>query len=189
MSIITDTLPDFVDVCGQKCAIHTDFRIWIKLTHMLSSKDVENISDFAEVILQVFKEPPLKFNDAVKAVIEFCNPPKKQHSGKGNSSGKRVYDYDYDAELIYAAFMQQYKIDLCSANLHWWQFRALFDGLTEQTHFIEVVQYRSADIASIKDKEQKKFYKKMKNLYRLPDNRTEKEKEDAIADVLSAAFM
>ena len=44
------------------------------------------------------------------------------------------------------------------------------------------------DISKIKDKEQKKFYADMKKLYRLPDNRTQKQKENALNNALSALF-
>ena len=74
--------------------------------------------------------------------------------------------------------MSQYNIDLQDIEyLHWWKFRALFDSLDENNRLSKIIQYRSMDLTKIKDKEQKKFYKNMKKLYKI-DTISEKEKAD-----------
>ena len=62
--------------------------------------------------------------------------------------------------------------------MHWYEFKSLFDGLTEDTKFIKIIQYRSVDLNDIKDKEMRKFYIKQKKIYKLPDMRSEEEKEN-----------
>lgn len=189
MNILTDYLPTELTICGEKCPIKSDFRTWIKFTQIISSSSKADISAFVSVIRLVFDKFPPRFEETITAMMEFYNPPKQQSNGRAESNRKRVYDFDYDAELIYAAFLQQYKIDLCTQNMHWWQFKALFNNLTEDTQFVKVMQYRAMDLSRIKDKEQRKFYGKMKRIYKLPDNRTEEEKEQEMLDVLSASFM
>ena len=49
--------------------------------------------------------------------------------------------------------------------------------------YLCVIKYRSIKLSDIKNKEQKRFYAKMKKLHRLPDNRSEEQKE---RDLLSA---
>ena len=81
--------------------------------------------------------------------------------------------------------MQQYKIDLNSIEyMHWWKFKALFEGLTENTQIVKIMGYRAMDLSKIKDKEEKKRYKKLQREYALPDDRTEEEKERDFADAL-----
>ena len=83
-----------------------------------------------------------------------------------------------DADYIYSAFMSQYNIDLQDIEyLHWWKFRALFDSLNENNRLSKIIQYRSMDLSKIKDKEQKKFYKNMKKLYKI-DTISEEEKAE-----------
>ena len=53
-----------------------------------------------------------------------------------------ILDYELDANLIYAAFLGQYGIDLCEVNLHWHKFLALLGGLNESTKLHEVMGYR-----------------------------------------------
>ena len=64
---------------------------------------------------------------------------------EGKSTTK-VFDFVQDAELIYAAFMQAYHIDLCDEKLHWWKFGALLNGMPSDTRFSEVVRIRAMEI-------------------------------------------
>lgn len=189
MNILTDTLPESLEICCKNCPVRSDFKTWIKVSRIMFGGDGD-IEKMLEVLRLVFYEIPPNLAEAMRAVIWFLSPPREEARGgkNGESVKKRVFDYDFDAELIYSAFLQQYNIDLCTADLHWWQFRALFDNLTEETQFIKIVQFRSVDLAAIKDKEQRKHYRKMKNLYKLPDNRTQEQKEKDFNESISALF-
>lgn len=98
----------------------------------------------------------------------------------GERKNRAVYSFEYDDKYIYSGFLSQYGIDLCTADLHWYKFKALFSAFGDDVTFVKIMQYRSMDLGKIKDKEQKKFYRKMKRLYALPDNRTDDEKEKDI---------
>ena len=54
--------------------------------------------------------------------------------------------------------------------------------------FVEIMGYRAMTIDSKMPKSQQTYYKRMKALYRLPDNRTEAQKQQAIADSLASMF-
>lgn len=58
---------------------------------------------------------------------------------------QKSMDFIQDGQLIYAAFMQAYGIDLNDqrGKLHWWKFTALLRGLPSNTRFMEVVQIRT----------------------------------------------
>lgn len=74
--------------------------------------------------------------------------------------------------------MDQYGINLQTIPyLHWWEFKALFTGLKEDNLIVKIMGYRAMDLSKIKDKDEKKYYKKLKRLYALPDMRTEEQKE------------
>lgn len=55
------------------------------------------------------------------------------------------FDYSKDSDLIYAAFMQAYGIDLIDSQgkLHWLKFKALMNGLPENTKLVHVIGIRS----------------------------------------------
>lgn len=85
-------------------------------------------------------------------------------------SATKYLDYDVDAPLIYAAFMQTYHIDLVSIDyLHWWKFQALLEGLPDECRISKIIGYRTIDTKGM-GKSQKAFYSKMKKKYSLKDH-------------------
>ena len=129
------------------------------------------------------------FKTAINNILWFYSGGKElanSNKKKNTRNNKQIYNYEFDAEYIYSAFMQEYKIDLQDIeSLHWWKFKALFNGLTEETQFVKIMGYRTIDISKIKDKKEKKRYKELQRLYALPDMRTEEEKEYDFAEAFS----
>lgn len=119
---------------------------------------------------------------AIEQMLWFYKCGKElANSNKKNTNHNRynqIYSYEFDDTYIYSAFLQQYHIDLQEVEyMHWWKFKALFDGLSEETEIVKIMGYRSINLSQIKDMERRNFYKKMKKLYALPDMRTQEEKE------------
>lgn len=187
MSILTETLPEQLVICGKECPIRTDFRVWLQFSEEISAP-IDSAEKAIKIFSLVFYKLPPNFFDAINAVLEFYAHGERGQNTGGKSSKENVFDFAFDGNRIYAAFMQQYGIDLTRAEMHWWKFKALFDNLSEDTQFMRVVQYRSMNLAQIKDKEQKKFYTKMKSIYKLPDKRSEAQKEIDFNDSMSDIF-
>lgn len=186
VSILTEKPPEYLIISEKKHPIRTDFKIWLKVSELMAKNTADAL---AEMFALIFYEMPDNLYKAVGEITEFYKHSEKKCSKKKkNIPSKRDFDYDYDSELIFAAFWQQYKIDLCESNMHWWKFKALFNCLSEDTQFIKVVQYRNMELSQIKDKDQKAFYRKMKALYRLPDNRSEEQKQADFEREFTAAF-
>ena len=191
MNLLTDKLPETMLIGEKSYLVETDFRKWINFSQLAFSGEQDMLS-FAKMLNLVFKKdsgcPPASA-ETVQAMLEFYNPFKVDTLKSGNSARqKQNYDFEYDAKHIYSSFLQQYGIDLTKADLHWWAFKALFDGLSEDTPFGKILQFRCTDISKIKDKEMRKHYEKMQRIHALPDTRTEEEKERDFADTLSAVF-
>ena len=60
----------------------------------------------------------------------------------------------------------------------------MFNSLSEKTKFVEIMGYRAIDLSKIQDKEERKRYEKLKEIYQLPDMRTEEEKEADFSEAL-----
>ncbi|HNX63460.1 MAG TPA: Gp15 family bacteriophage protein [Candidatus Limiplasma sp.] len=73
--------------------------------------------------------------------------------------GEQLMDFELDAGVIYASFRQQYGINLMADSLHWYEFRALLSGLTEDTPFGQRVHIRSMDINDVPEKARGKLRK------------------------------
>ena len=168
MNILTDSLPGSVEICGNTYPVYTDFRRWVRFELLMSDGNI-SIEQKSVNLLSLYKEKlPPSINDAIQALLWFFSAGMIVNKDGGNSCNNinPIYSFDYDSEYIYAAFMDQYNIDL----------------------IVKIMEYRSIDIDKIKDKGQKAFYRKMKNLYKLPDLRTEAQKEKAVYDSLSVLF-
>src|SRR5690625_1953159 len=89
---------------------------------------------------------------------------------------KKTHDLAQDAEYIYASFMHTYRIDLYEqqGKLHWKKFKALLNGLGEDTIFSRIVGIRTADLPTGKgtSKERERL-RKLKRQYALKENDTE----------------
>lgn len=177
-----------------KLKIRTDFRETIKFELLMQDKTI-NDNDKIKIALNLYYYKPYEIEDIKKAIDDilwFYKGGKKDkkiivdNENNNYNKQKQIYSYEFDAEYIYSAFMEQYKIDLNSIKyLHWWKFKALFLSLNEEVLFSKIMKYRAMNINTIKDKDMKKFYKKMKKIYALPDMRTEEEKENDFAEAFS----
>ena len=64
------------------------------------------------------------------------------------SDGPIPYGFARDAGPILAAFQAHYGVDLTEADMHWWRFRALLEGLLGHS-FRQRVGYRTADLKGL----------------------------------------
>ena len=110
------------------------------------------------------------------------NPPRELPRSTGEESGDIVLDYDKDAPYIYAAFLEQYGIDLIDARLHWYKFLALLHGLhdTELNRIIAARLWKPNGKNSEYEKNQKKQYE----AWRLPQPE-DNEPDEALDDFLA----
>lgn len=189
MSFLTGVLPTEVNINNKKYEIRSDFR-----TSILFSKLIENELN-EDTIIEILKLYYPKFNELNENDIDIafdnilwfyrCGEDEElANNKKSNSNNSKIFDYEKDANYIYSAFLSQYNIDLQSIEyLNWWKFKALFDSLSDDNKIVEIMRYRAIDLSKIEDKEQKKFYKKMKDLYSLDVmSKEEKEKLENIKD-------
>lgn len=189
MNILIDEVPSEIICGGTKYPINTDFRVWIMFEQLLLDDTLNNTMKNQVAYNLIFKDDkPIYCDDAVDALLWFycCGKTgNNENNSDADAEERRIYDYDYDDDYIYAAYLQQYGVDLQTAtNLHWWQFRAMFRGLPSTCKFIEILGYRSIDITGDMPKSQKEYYRKMKKIYALPLSADEMEKTNLIEEAL-----
>lgn len=186
MNILIDKLPNEFE--GLK--IDTNFRSFILFELLMQDSSINEEDKLVLSLNLFYKEIPKDIKKAYDGIIWFYtmgNNDKKNSKKKKKESNKseKIYSYEYDADLIYSAFLKQYHIDLNEIDyLHWFKFKSLFEGLDDDNRICQIMSYRAIDLSKIKDNEQKKKYKKLKMKYMLPDNRTDEEKENDFADAL-----
>lgn len=190
MNMLVDVLPDSVEIDGTDYRINTDFRISILFELLMQDDGIEAQDKVIPALELYYPVIPQNVTEAVNQMIWFYRCGKdqvkpKEGSESGGSSQKIIYSFDYDDDYIYAAFLEQYGIDLQDVeHLHWWKFRALFKALGENTEFVKIMGYRSMKITSSMSKEQKQFYKHMQTIHALPESNKEKEADAILAEAL-----
>ena len=171
-------LPQAVKVGGRFFAIHTDFKYILRFRELLSDKHTPLTAfDF------MYKnEIPAGRLEGITAIYEFMNPPRDLPRSTTEDDGEIVIDYEIDAPYIYAAFLEQYGIDLIDARLHWYKFLALLHGL----HDTELNRIISARLWKPNGKtgEYEKYQQKQYEAWRLPQPE-DNEPDEALYDFLS----
>ena len=174
MNILLDGLPRSVSVSGRDVPIETGYRTGLKFERVLRDTRLSNADKLRKALGLYFRPGlvrPEEYTAAVEALIGFyrCGAPPapKEEPGEDGPPEDPIYDYEHDAGYIYAAFMQAYRVDL-SKNIHWWQFKALFQSLPSDTMLMKIIGYRTAKVPSTATAEQRQRIEELKRLYALP---------------------
>lgn len=176
MNFFYEELPDTVNVGGERIKIITDFREYIRLLDMLKDQELDFVQKFV-IIQQYFLDDVDVGEEAVSALSSFITMNSNgaevvEIDGYGNlqeKPKKNLFSYSIDYPYILSGFLRDYGIDLIDIKyMHWWKFRMLFDGLSDDTEIKQRIMYRSVDLSEIKDKEEKKRIKKIQKSIQLP---------------------
>lgn len=187
-NILLDILPETVDIDGIEYRINSDFRISILFELLMQDDELGKRQKLVQGLQLYYPEIPHNVTMAVDKMIWFYRCGKETESGghgSGSGRAKQIYSFEHDDDYIYAAFLEQYGIDLQDIEeLHWWKFRALFKGLSEDTEFVKIMGYRSVKINSKMSKEQREFYKKMQSIHALPITDAERKADELLTEAL-----
>ncbi len=176
MNLLIDIVPNNVEIDNKKYKINTDFRTSILFELLIQDNSLEQKEKLMKALKLYYPVVPKNIDEAIEKILWFYKCGKDFQFGdnsklKKSTGTKREleYSFEYDDEYIYAAFLDQYNIDLQDIDyLHWWKFRAMFNSLKEDNLIVKMIGYRSVNLSEITDKEQRKQIEKMKELYKLP---------------------
>ena len=173
-------LPETIEVNGSRFRIHTDYRYFLRFREHLQEKDAR-LDAFDYMYID---EKPASRLEGIRELCAFMNPPQELPRRTGTETSEIVIDYEIDAPYIYAAFMEQYGIDLITKPLHWYLFNALLHGLhdTELNNIINARMYKPSG----RNDEYEKARQKQYEAWRLPqpgDNEPDEALDDFLAQL------
>lgn len=193
MNPLIEQFPKTVYVRDQEKAVHSDFRTILRC-YEIAEKNTKgkHISPEGLIkMLSLFYEVPERMTEEhIDQMFWFmaCGREKqKKHFPRkaAGINGNTPFDFEKDADLIYAGFYQQYRIDLQKSHMHWWKFMILLENLGEDTRLSRLIEYRTIDTSSKNlSKEARNFYKAMQKYYSLENNVEISDKQKAIEDAL-----
>lgn len=206
MNLLTTKLPSKVRIGKYNYEINTDFRISIQFENLINDKYLQqeeiinraiklyypitnmNITnDSKQELIIYYNNFVENFNQAIDRMLWFHRCGKEKTTGKEESkiSVNEIYSYEYDSDLIYSAFLDQYRLDLQEQDkLHWWKFKALFNALREDNEIYKRMSVRAMDLNKLKG-EEREHYKKLKKIYELPLQKEEQEINDRLNEILA----
>lgn len=180
MNFFYEAFPDTVNIRGEEVSIITDFREYIRLLDMLKCNEL-NAYQKRAILGDYFLDEITVDDDAIDALTEFVvmdldskgkdsdEDDLDENNSEQSGSKKNLFSYEIDYPFILSGFLRDYGIDLNTVDyLHWWKFRMLFDGLSEDTEIKQRIMYRGIDLLDIKDKGERKRIAKIQRRIQLP---------------------
>lgn len=131
---LQDRLPDFVMFKGKRVRVNLEFRNVLRMMEIMARDDLMPEAREFLALKQICRRPQ-------KGMIYFVK--KLLFPAEGTEEHKRITDFEQDAELIQAAFMQVYGINLFRDKLHWFEFMAFLSGLPTGNRYTEVLNIRT----------------------------------------------
>lgn len=177
IDLTSKALPESITIDGRAFFIKTDHHTWLKFEKFLKARES---FDAAFVFANEIPTQD-KSHETMIALMEFARPQNELPRPIRKTDAIPI-DYELDADLIYSAFMEQYKIDLVDEDIHWHKFQALLHGLSEDTILKKVMGYRCYE------KTERKIdpYEEMKKAWRIEPQMTQEEKDEL--DAFSQLF-
>lgn len=173
---MTDLLTDALPTVWHGRRIDPDFRHMVRLSAAYSHGEVEADPEaFARQLCQQFYTGihiPRVFVELWQGVIDFYLAGEQAAEPAAAKPASRpdtgpAFDYRCDAPYIVAAFQQAYCIDLTTAKLHWFRFRALFAALPEDTLMAKIINWRTMDLDDYEGS-MREHYAALKERFALP---------------------
>lgn len=162
-------LPSALLVGGEVFPVDTSFRMWVRFEQLLTKEGVA----WGGVFLDRVPENP----EWVEAAVEFL-ASENATPRKSPRSGPKALDLLLDGEYITAAFQQAYGIDLTSCDMHWHRFKALLNGLPEDTMLSRIMSYRTYERKGRVDREEEMA--RLRDAWALPDEVAERQRQEAL---------
>lgn len=103
---------------------------------------------------------PEREDEHLQGVLDFyfCG----QRMEDAEPAPERLLDWKKDALRIWGDFRVYAGLDLKTARMHWWEFRAIFDSLPPDSQIMTAMRYRSIDLGTIPDAKERARYARLK---------------------------
>lgn len=182
---LQEKLPGGVIVRGHFYRLDFDFRNVLRLMETMARDDLlPEARDYLALGCLIRRPPKRRVSDILAAAREILFPETRK-----NPDAKKITDFVQDADLIRAAFLQCYGINLFHDRLHWLEFSSLLAGLPEGSRYSEILGIRARPMpAPTKwNQEERRWLAKAKAEYAI--HLTEKEQAMSLENSLRSVAM
>ncbi len=191
MLSLTEPLKSSYTYQDKEYQIDLSFDNVIRMYNLLEDDTFQDVEKIVIAFEMFFGFEPKDAEFAMKAIDEitgyisksaYGNDPVESDVVSSEVNTQKLFSYTQDAGAIYASFKQQYNIDLIAeqGKMHWDVFKALFDGLDENTYFRKILDIRRKDVSDLQGKELTSAIE-AQNYYELDENKTVEAQEAKVA--------
>lgn len=191
MLSLTEPLKSSYTYQGKEYQIDLSFDNVIRMYNLLEDDTFQDAEKIVIAFEMFFCFEPKDAEFAMKAIDEitsyisksaYGNDPVENDVVSSEVNTHKLFSYTQDAGAIYASFKQQYNIDLIAeqGKMHWDVFKALFDGLDENTYFRKILDIRRKNVSDLQGKELTSAIE-AQNYYELDENKTVEAQEAKVA--------
>lgn len=185
MLSLKQALEDEIEIDGKKYILDLSFDNvlrWYELMEDSTVNEEGKIEIAFMMFIQNFDNSPITEEISFEVKITTIQQLSIYISGKSDDEDedddgvyeaqKEYFNFDQDANYIFASFLQEYGIDLTKefGKLRWEKFIALLNGLRNDTKFNEIVGIRCAELPTGSDEHsiaEKQRMMKLKSMYEL----------------------
>ena len=169
--------PEYAEVKGKKYKINTDYRVALRCFEVIEDNSIGDQERALAVVFLLFGEVPMEdMGEFLRIAGNYLRCGEKETSQEAK---ERDMDFNADERYIVASFMSDYRIDLSSVDMHFWQYIQLIQGFTENAIMSRVRDIRNYDMSELKDPKARAKMAQAKASVALP-NKFSREEQKAI---------
>lgn len=179
-----DNLPESVKIGRREYRLDLDFRRVLQMMEVMGRKDLLPDSRDWHALKCVLKgRMPRKYREVYTSVLLLLFGTEEHH---GND---RITCFKQDADLIRAAFWQEYGINLFRDKLHWFEFIALIRNLPSGSKYTDVLTIRTREIPAPTKYNQREREELLKVKAQFALDMTEEERKRKYKEFTHNAFL
>ncbi len=169
MNILTECLPEAVEIDGKIYDLDTDFRTGLDIMIAFEDPELTRQEQMSIMVRLLYKELPDNLDEACRLAVKFLNCGEDAKGDGGGETQDRLYGFEKDAKYIYSAIQQSHGVDLNSvAYLHWWKFSYMFLDLGRECFFTRLIDLRKRRLAGKLTREEQEYCNSIRDILDLP---------------------
>lgn len=132
-----ERLPDSVTAGGKTYRVDLDFRNVLRMIDVLGREEMLPSAREYVALKCVMKRPPKNAGPVLAALRDVL------FSADSEPAEQKLTDFEQDADLIRAAFLQAFGINLWRDRVHWLEFTGLLGALPEGSRYADILGIRA----------------------------------------------
>lgn len=132
-----ERLPDSVTAGGKTYRVDLDYRNVLRMIDVLGREEMLPSAREYVALKCVMKRPPKNAGPVLAALRDVL------FSADSEPAEQKLTDFEQDADLIRAAFLQAFGINLWRDRVHWLEFIGLLGALPEGSRYADILGIRA----------------------------------------------